>query len=179
MKNLLFITLAISINSVYAESNILFPQTQAEFEQALPAPKNIHKFQPEGFEAKGFENKGVEAIREDNPIAGALILFDFDSEIIQSDSYPLLREFAQALKNGLSEAKIVIAGHTDNVGSEEYNLELSKRRAESVKNFLTGTYEIELNRLDILAFGENKPIESNETELGQTTNRRVEFIRIE
>jgi len=169
MKSLLLVCLIASFNLAYAESPLLFPTTEAEIVQAL-TPQPIRQ-------RKGFGGKGVKAIRKDNPKVGAFILFDFDSAIIKPESYPLLREFAHALQGGLADANIMIAGHTDHKGTANYNFRLSEHRAEAVKNFLVSAYQIEENRLTLKAYGENQPIDSNETEQGRKRNRRVEFIR--
>ncbi len=172
MKNLLLITLLISgLNVADAETTLPFPTTAADIVQALSPTSGRAK--------KGFNNsdKGVNAIKDDQPKVGALILFDFDSAIIKPESYPLLQEFASALQGGLANAELIIAGHTDNIGSEAYNFTLSKRRANSVKNFFVSIYNIADNRLTIQYHGESQPIESNDTETGRLHNRRVEFIR--
>ncbi len=163
------------INIASAQTTLLFPTTEAEIVQAL-TPKPDSQRQRKGFGADG---KGVAGIRYDNPKVGALILFDFDSAVIKSESYSLLREFANALQSGLSDAQIVIVGHTDDSGTEAYNLKLSEQRARSVKAFLVYASDIAENRLTIKAFGESQPIESNVTESGRMKNRRVEFIRNE
>jgi len=125
------------------------------------------------------DNKGAGGVVQDNPKVGALILFDFDSADIKPESYPLLREFATAFNGGLSGVKIAIAGHIDSVGNDGYNVDLSKRRAQSVKDFLTSAYGVEENNFIIQYFGESTPIQNNETEEGRTRNRRVEFIRMQ
>ena len=78
----------------------------------------------------------------------------------------------------MTQAELIIAGHADYVGSEEYNRDLSERRANSVKEYLVETHEIEPYRLSIKAYGETRPIASNESEEGRALNRRVEFIRV-
>ena len=72
-----------------------------------------------------------------------------------------------------SQARLVITGHTDNVGSETYNMELSRQRAESVKNYLVGKYNIDEQRLIIKGAGPSEPIADNSTPEGQRQNRRV------
>jgi len=170
MKNLIFLMLISSFNPVWAESALFFPTTEVEIVNAL-TPKQVR-------ENKGFSSdaKGVKGIGDDSPKVGALILFEFDSAVIQSTSYPLLREFANALQGGLSQFNVEIRGHTDNVGGEAYNLALSQQRAEAVKEFLISVYGIARERLTIQAYGESEPIESNESESGRAMNRRVEFI---
>jgi len=171
MKFLLFTALLIGgLNTAYAE--LQFPTTEAEIVQAL-TPKPIRQRKSLG------GGKGIRAIRDDNPKIGALIQFDFDSADIKPTSYTLLREFAHALQRALSHAKIEIVGHTDNSGTEHYNLGLSKRRAQAIKAFLVSAYNIAENRLTIKFYGESQPLESNETEEKRAINRRVEFIRVD
>jgi outer membrane protein OmpA-like peptidoglycan-associated protein len=69
---------------------------------------------------------------------------------------------------------VVITGHTDNVGSEKYNQNLSLRRAQSVKNWLVSK-GIESNRMRTVGRGKLEPIASNDTEEGRLENRRIEF----
>ena len=111
-----------------------------------------------------------------NPMARSLILFDTNCDCIQSESYVILRNFAEILRDDLADDHIVIVGHTDNRGTNEYNVELSKRRAQSVKDFLVLAYGIEEKRLVIRWFGETQSIATNDTDEGRAKNRRVEFV---
>ena len=70
----------------------------------------------------------------------------------------------------------VIEGHTDNVGNPEYNLDLSKRRAQSVVDYLVDNYGIERSRLEARGFGMARPIAANSTDEGRQANRRIEAI---
>jgi outer membrane protein OmpA-like peptidoglycan-associated protein len=71
--------------------------------------------------------------------------------------------------------QVEISGHADAVGDENYNLTLSKRRAQSVTNYIT-SQGISKDRITVTYFGETKPLESNATAEGRKKNRRVEFI---
>lgn len=149
----------------------------------------VNRLQPKGFSP----TKGLDEIVDDEqnviidyskliteqPNTKALVLFDFDSAAIKPDSFPLLREYGNALQGALSTAVLVIAGHTDSAGSTEYNLGLSYRRAEAVRQFLVAMYNIDPQRLIITGYGESKPTASNDTIAGQALNRRVEFIRVQ
>jgi outer membrane protein OmpA-like peptidoglycan-associated protein len=73
------------------------------------------------------------------------------------------------------EIKILICGHTDDVGSAEYNQTLSEKRAEAVYNFLVDM-EIDPERLDYKGFGKSQPVSDNETEEGRAMNRRTEIV---
>ena len=71
------------------------------------------------------------------------------------------------------DTTVEIEGHTDNVGSEAYNLDLSKRRAESVKNYLVENLGIDPARLSAAGYGFSRPIADNNTREGRAQNRRV------
>ncbi|MCR4417255.1 MAG: OmpA family protein [Ignavibacteria bacterium] len=98
------------------------------------------------------------------------------AEILQ-ESLPVLQQVLEVLKSS-SNINIRIEGHTDNVGSAEYNLKLSRERADAVKEFLIKN-GIEQNRISIIGKGEEFPIADNETEIGRSLNRRVEIHVVE
>jgi len=105
------------------------------------------------------------------------IEFDFNSYVIRQSSIPLLRELAKALlSQPLKNKNFYIIGNTDSIGSNEYNLTLSFRRAQAVKDFLVRHYKVDSNHLIVMGCGENSPIASNETETGRQLNRRVEIV---
>ena len=106
-----------------------------------------------------------------------MINFDYDSDIIKPESYGLLDNFGNALKGGLSDAVIIVVGHTDSSGTEEYNQKLSVRRAKSVADYLIGRHHISDNRFVVQGYGESAPLADNQTPAGRSMNRRVEFIR--
>lgn len=105
------------------------------------------------------------------------ILFASGSDVIRPESTPTLKEMGTMLKNH-PELKLAIHGHTDNVGEDAYNLDLSKRRAAAVKSFLQENYAIEEGRLSTDGFGEGKPVADNGTPEGRQTNRRVELVKL-
>ena len=99
--------------------------------------------------------------------------FETGKDIIKKESIPSLTELAEVLVKR-PEWKLQISGHTDNVGNDQANLVLSKKRAEAVKNFMISK-TIESERLYVLFFGETMPIASNDTKEGRQKNRRVEM----
>lgn len=105
------------------------------------------------------------------------IFFETAEDILLKESFIQLNELVNILQTH-STMKIRIEGHTDKEGRAEFNLDLSKRRAQSVINYLTQN-GIEENRLQSNGFGYEKPIADNETEAGKALNRRVEFVIIE
>jgi len=88
-------------------------------------------------------------------------------------SFVSLDELAEVLVKKTTW-KLEITGHTDNMGDDNSNLILSKKRAEAIKNYLSGK-GIEATRFEVLYFGESKPIADNATPEGRQRNRRVEM----
>jgi len=102
------------------------------------------------------------------------LLFATNKAVILPVSYPFLNELASALKDN-PEYNVSIIGHTDNVGSEKSNQVLSEKRAEEVKNYLIKEL-VPIEKIMSKGVGESKPIDTNDTKVGQAKNRRVEFI---
>ena len=99
--------------------------------------------------------------------------FDFDKSIIRVESYPVLEHAVNVLKEN-PDMQIVISGHTDSFGSDEYNQKLSERRVNAVYDYLTSK-GISENRISKKAFGEKEPVRDNNSPLNRAFNRRVEF----
>lgn len=102
------------------------------------------------------------------------ILFDFDKATLRREVEFNLVKIATIL-NQFGEMSILIEGHTDSIGSEEYNLGLSKRRAKSVYDFLVSQGVAE-SRLSWEGYGESRPVADNDTEEGRQRNRRVDLV---
>jgi OOP family OmpA-OmpF porin len=98
--------------------------------------------------------------------------FDFGKSTIRAHSLPSLDRVAELLVN--KNFSLKLAGHTDNVGSNEANMRLSKDRAESIKSYLVGK-GVNASRIEATGYGKNQPIASNKTAKGRQINRRVEF----
>ncbi|MCM8810518.1 MAG: DUF4892 domain-containing protein [Candidatus Omnitrophica bacterium] len=116
-----------------------------------------------------------ETIKKEGKVAIYGIYFDFDKAEIKPESKPTLEEIAKFLKEN-PEIKLYIVGHTDNLGKLEYNMELSKRRAEAVIKELVEKYGIKKERLMGFGVGPLAPCASNSTEEGRAKNRRVELV---
>jgi outer membrane protein OmpA-like peptidoglycan-associated protein len=99
--------------------------------------------------------------------------FDFDKSNIRPDAVPVLDEAVEILK-AQGGVAVVVAGHTDSVGSDPYNQKLSVRRADSVRTYLV-KHGIPANQITTEGFGESRPVTSNETADGRAQNRRVEL----
>lgn len=105
------------------------------------------------------------------------ILFDVNSANIKPESYGTLKEMANVLKEN-PDLKVKIVGHTDADGKDDANLDLSKRRAASVKAALAKEFGIDESRMETDGKGESEPIDKNDNPAGKANNRRVEFIKI-
>ncbi len=105
------------------------------------------------------------------------VYFDFNSAKIKPQYYPEIEKFAKFLKKN-PKIKVEIQGHTDSIGSDEYNLKLSQKRAEAVRDLLIKKYGISPDRLTAKGYGETKPIAPNSTPEGRAKNRRVEAVLI-
>jgi len=105
------------------------------------------------------------------------IYFDVNKDIVKPESYGTLKEIAKVL-NEVPDVKVKIIGHTDSDGADAANLDLSKRRAASVKNELVSNFNVNGDRLVTDGLGESQPVTSNDTPSNKALNRRVEFIKM-
>jgi OOP family OmpA-OmpF porin len=105
------------------------------------------------------------------------IYFDINKDIVKPESYGTLKEIAKVLTEN-PDVNIKIVGHTDGDGDAAKNLDLSKRRAESVKAELEKTFSIEGSRIETDGAGETQPVAANDTPENKSKNRRVEFIKL-
>ena len=117
-----------------------------------------------------------EQLDEEGHIVTHGVYFDVSSDKIQGESYKTLADIAQMLTDDAT-LKLMIEGHTDSDGNDASNLELSERRAKSVKKYLVDTYGIADDRLESKGLGESKPIDANTTPEGKANNRRVELAK--
>jgi outer membrane protein OmpA-like peptidoglycan-associated protein len=115
----------------------------------------------------------VAPIEENTKITLNNIFFDFDKSELKDESFPELNRLADMIK-AKSTMQVEIAGHTDQVGSEEYNMALSERRARAVADYFASR-GVNKDRISVVFFGESKPIDTSYTREGYAKNRRVEF----
>lgn len=119
------------------------------------------------------ENAEVERVGEGIKVTfDSGILFEFDSADIQGKAEENLTGFAQTMRD-FEESNILIVGHTDAKGSEDYNQRLSENRAQSAANFLI-RQGLTGDRITTTGKGESEPVATNDTEAGRQQNRRVE-----
>jgi len=116
---------------------------------------------------------GVATIAENVSITLNNLFFDFDKAVLRPESFPELDRIVSLMEEKPT-MEIEISGHTDSAGPDKYNMGLSERRAKSVVQYLNGK-KIEKNRMNVVFFGETKPVDTNDTTDGRKRNRRVEF----
>lgn len=117
-----------------------------------------------------------QTLAQDKPAQIYDIHFSFNSADIRDESLPRLKEIADVMKRH-PDWRLAVNGHTDNIASDAYNLDLSKRRAAAVKDALVKRYGIDAARLTTAGLGESQPQDTNDTLEGRARNRRVELIR--
>ena len=122
---------------------------------------------------------GIEVVRQGDNITLNMpgnVTFDFDSASLRPEFTPVLDSVAQTLTQ-YNQTVVEIAGHTDSVGSDQYNQALSQRRANSVAAYL-GSHGVMQQRMITVGAGESRPIASNDNESGRAQNRRVEITLV-
>ena len=115
----------------------------------------------------------LKQLKEDTKLTLNNITFEVNSAELKESSYKELQRVVK-LMNDNPDIKIEISAHTDDVGSDAYNLRLSKRRANAVMNYLQ-EQNISTNRMISQGYGESKPLQPNDTEENRALNRRVEL----
>lgn len=105
------------------------------------------------------------------------VQFEVNKADLKASAFPILDQVANALK-AEPDIKVLINGHTDSTGKRDYNIDLSQRRAESVKNYLVSK-GVSAERLTATGYGPDRPVASNDTTEGRAQNRRVEFVPVQ
>ena len=161
-----FITLPVGKNyGIYVSKDGYYPVSEN-----IDLRKNIVNYDIK----KDFTLKNIEKILEgETSIQLNNVFFETAKYDLKKESYPELNRLADFLKQN-PNVKVEISGHTDNVGSDEYNKNLSQQRANTVKKYLI-SQGCNSEQLKAVGYGETKPIASNNTEEGKAQNRRVEF----
>jgi peptidoglycan-associated lipoprotein len=121
----------------------------------------------------GTNAQGTAAAAAGNLLGKKVFNFDYDSADIGPDDYNALKAHAQYLGK-TSAARVQIGGHTDERGTREYNMALGERRAKSVAAFLTSN-GVNPGQIEVVSFGEEKPVATGESETVWAENRRVEL----
>lgn len=127
---------------------------------------------------------GVIVDQDGCPIGGENILsltgvnFGFDKAVLTPEAEMILDEAVALMKETDEVLEVRVEGHTDSIGTEQYNMDLSQRRAEAVIDYLVAN-GVNSARLIPVGMGENYPVASNDTEAGRAENRRVDFVVVE
>ncbi|HMH74331.1 MAG TPA: OmpA family protein [Bradyrhizobium sp.] len=123
------------------------------------------------------EREEISAIAKDKPNIDLEITFDYNSADISTKSLPSVQALGKALTNpDLKGSTFVVAGHTDAAGGEAYNQDLSERRADSIKRYLTGKYSIAAADLVTVGYGKSK-LKDPANPLAEM-NRRVQVVNM-
>jgi len=122
-------------------------------------------------EVPGF-NFGIPVVRV---VFDERVFFDFNKDTVRPEAEKVLDVMAQNMRRDVPDAKLTILGHTDAVGTDAYNIDLSRRRAQSVMEGLIKR-GVRPAVLSTVAIGKAQPIQPNYTEEGRARNRRVEFM---
>ena len=101
------------------------------------------------------------------------VKFDFDKARVREESFSDIKNLADFMQQ-YPQTSTRVEGHTDSVGTDQYNQRLSERRAQAVREVLVNQYGVESQRVDSAGYGESRPVADNSTEQGRQINRRVE-----
>jgi outer membrane protein OmpA-like peptidoglycan-associated protein len=124
------------------------------------------------------EREEIAQIAATKPKIDLEIQFDYNSADISKTSMSAVQELGKALSNSdLKGSTFVVAGHTDAIGSEGYNQDLSERRADTIKRYLSEKYGINGADLVTVGYGETKPKDANAPM--DPTNRRVQVVNMD
>ncbi len=147
-------------------SNLQFPSTPAQIKAALKLNQSNRSLKSQTRSLAGLKELRV----------GALVEFAINStRIIPTVE---LDNFGKALSDLEPGITVEVGGHTDSKGSNQYNNNLSMKRAQAVKRHLVQNYGVNSHALTTRGYGEHSPIDTNTTPAGRQLNRRVEFVRI-
>lgn len=148
-------------------------QTDVRLDQlSQEAREALKRAQDAGVLAKGkvvFE----QAFSEDR------VKFGIDKYELDSGAQAALADFANKVKALSDQYYVEIQGHTDDTGSSRYNEDLGQRRADSVRRYLSRQYQLPLNRMSTISYGDTLPVASNKTKAGRAQNRRVVLVVLE
>lgn len=153
-------------------------QAQLEQQKALEQERQ-RKLEEERLAAARAEQLKAEAAQRDqttakNRFVNEMVYFAFDDASLDQQAQEVLREKAVWLRDN-PDASVIIEGHTDERGTNAYNLALGERRAESVKSFLVNL-GVNASRLTTISYGEERPIAFGQTEAAWAQNRRAAFV---
>jgi len=152
------------------------PPPQAQEQPKVEQVKDETPTQPPTLsEEELFMKKTLDQINQERNLR--MIRFDYDKYFIRDDAKPVLEANAAWLKK-YRTAKILVEGHCDERGTEEYNLALGEKRAKSAMDYLV-SLGIPADRLRIISYGKSQPLDMGKDEAAWANNRRAQFLVIE
>jgi OOP family OmpA-OmpF porin len=160
----------------FVERVFLGPKPPEPVKVAAPAPAPPPA--PPEPEMKGMK-QGAEAATEieqrliEKGRAKLLVEFDFNKAVVKPKYHKEIEKLTDVMKK-YPDLNIIVEGHTDNVGSKQYNERLSQKRAEAIKETMAKQFKIDSARIKAIGYGFAKPVASNKTKEGRQQNRRVE-----
>ena len=146
--------------------------SESNFDKAFGIALNWHLGKPKAVAVTQSEPESVPQQKEVVDTFELLVEFDFDISSIRAAFEPQFDEIAQVLTES-PDISMTIEGHTDWIGTEQYNQGLSQRRADAVKNKFVQDYDISADRIDTVGYGETRPVADNNTPTGRQQNRRA------
>ena len=181
MKKLLIFTLVIAVALSFSVAckkkpkEVPPPPPQVKEQPKVePVQQPVVK-EPVLSEEEIFLQKSLEQINREKPLAN--VYFDYDKALIRDDAKPVLETNASWLTK-FRTIKILIEGHCDERGTEEYNLALGEKRAKATMDYL-GNLGIATDRMKVLSYGKSQPIDPGHDETAWQKNRRAQFMVIE
>ncbi len=181
MKKYLIIALAVILVFSFAVSckkkpkEVPPPPPQVKEQPKIEKVEQPVVKEPVLSEEELYLQKSLEQINKEKPLAN--IYFDYDKAMIREDAKPVLETNASWL-NKFKTIKILIEGHCDERGTEEYNLALGEKRAKAALDYLT-TLGISSSRVRIISYGKSQPMDPGHNEAAWQKNRRDQFLVIE
>ena len=155
-----------SLKKSAAKQNRLIQRHSATVREAMSRAEEAHKL------AEG-------KLLYEATISGESVHFGFDRSDVSDEARTCLDVFAGVVKGENKNIYIEIQGHTDNIGTEEYNLRLGQARAEGIMRYLHMEHGIPLHRMNAFSYGEFKPVADNDTRSNRAKNRRVTIVVME
>jgi peptidoglycan-associated lipoprotein len=181
MKKVIILILALALTLAFVSSckkkAQVVPSTPQVQEQpaAAKVDDTARMAKPALSEEELFMSKSLDQINLEKPLA--MILFDFDKYVVRDDAKPVLDQNAMWLKT-FKTAKILIEGHADERGTEDYNLALGEKRAKSAFDYLV-SMGIAPDRMKVISYGKSQPLDPGHDEAAWQKNRRDQFLVIE
>ncbi|HEV2494170.1 MAG TPA: OmpA family protein [Terriglobia bacterium] len=162
-----------------AEAGVSDAQARAETADKDAGKADEHAQEAQNLAQKGVDQattvaKDLDNIDNYQPVKSETVLFRINHADLTVEDKSTLDELAGNI-NSMKHFVIEVQGYTDKTGSKEYNLELSRRRADAVVRYLTEVHKIPLAKIHLLGYGEDSPAQPNNTRAGRKENRRVEI----